>query len=108
MERNPEPVLGIISEVLLDERRRETVKAGGHRRVGGEEIPRSGDGQRDFEGLPGLFHETAGALQYSEGRVPFVQVTDFWFDAERAEQPPSANPEQQFLLEAQLRPAPIQ
>jgi hypothetical protein len=41
-------------------------------------------GQRDFEGLPGLFHETAGALQHGEGRMPFIQVTDFRLDAERA------------------------
>ena len=40
--------------------------------------------------------------------MPFVQVTDFRLDAERSEQPPSANPEKQFLLETQLRPAAIQ
>ena len=72
---------GIPAEVLLDEGRSETVKAGGHRRVGGEEVPRSRDGQRDFEGLPGLFHEAAGALQNGEGRMPFIQVTDFRLDA---------------------------
>ena len=51
VERDAELLLGITAEVLLDEGRSETVKAGGHRRVGGEEIPRSRDGQRDFEGL---------------------------------------------------------
>ena len=105
VECNAELLLGIPTEVLLDEGRSETVKAGGHRRVGGEEVPRSRDGQRDFEGLPGLFHEVAGAFQHGEGRMPFIQVTDLRLDAERAEQPPSADPEQQFLLEAQLRPA---
>ena len=103
-----ELLLGIATEVLLDEGRRKTVKAGGHRRVGGEEVACSRDGQGDFEGLPGLFHETAGAFQHGEGRMPFIQVADFRLDAERGEQPPSANPEEQFLLEAQLRPAAIQ
>ena len=84
VERDAELLLGITTEVLLDESRSETVKAGGHRRVGGEEVPRSRGGQRDFEGLPGLFHETAGALQHGEGRMPFIQVTDFRLDAERA------------------------
>ena len=86
----------------------ETIKAGGHCRVGGEEVSRSRDGQRDFEGLPGFFHETSGTLQHGEGRMSFIQVTDFRLDAQRAEQPPAANPEKQFLLEAQLRPAPVQ
>ena len=105
---NAEFLLGITTEVLLDESRSETVKAGGHCRVGGEEVPRSRDGQRDFERLRGLLHETAGALQHGKGRMPFVQVTDFRLDAECGEQPPAANPEKQFLLEAQLRPAAIQ
>ena len=46
-----ELLLGIAAEVLLDEGRCEAVKTGGHGRVGGEEVPRSRDGQRDFEGL---------------------------------------------------------
>ena len=82
---NAELLLGIATEVLLDEGRSETVKAGGHRRVGGEKVPRSSDGQRDFERLPGFFHETAGALQHGEGRMPFIQVTDFRLDAKRGE-----------------------
>jgi hypothetical protein len=32
--------------------------------------------------------------------MPFIQVTDFGLDAKRGEQPPSANPEEQFLFEA--------
>ena len=91
-----ELLLGIPTEVLLDESRSEAVKAGGHRRVGGEEVPRSRDGQRDFERLPGLFHESPGAFQNGERRMPFIQVADFRLDAERVEQPPSADPEQQF------------
>ena len=108
MERDAELLLGITTEVLLDEGRRETVEAGGHRGVGGEEVPRSCDRQRDFEGLPCLLHEAAGTFQDGKRRMPFVQVTDLRLDAKRAEQPPSADPKEQFLLEAQLRPAPVQ
>ena len=54
VERDAELLLGIAAEVLLDEGRSEAVEAGGHRRVGGEEVARPGDGQRDLEGLPGL------------------------------------------------------
>jgi hypothetical protein len=99
---------GITAEVLLDEGRSEPIKAGGHCRVGGEEVPRSRDGQRDIEGLRGLLHETAGALQHGKGRMTFVQMTDFRLDAECGEQPPAANPQNQFLLKAQLGPAAIQ
>src|SRR5579864_5078995 len=67
-------LLGITAEVSLDECRRETVEAGGHRRVRGKEIARPGDGQGDFEGLPCRLHETARALQHGEGRMPFIQM----------------------------------
>src|ERR1017187_1040931 len=80
-EGNAEFLLCITAEVLLDEGRSETVKAGSHGRVGGKEISRSRDGQRDFEGLLALLHETAGALQHGKGRVPLIQVTYFRFDA---------------------------
>ena len=97
----------IPAEVLLDQRRRETIEAGSHRRVRGEQIARTGDGQRDLEVVPGFLHETARTFQHRERRMPFVQVADFRLDAERREQPPSANPEQHFLFQAQLRPAAV-
>jgi hypothetical protein len=102
-----ELLLGITTEVLLDERRQN----GRSRRpqpCGGEEIPRSRDSKRDFEGLLGHSHEALCLFQHGEGRMPFVQMTNFRLDAKRTKQSPSANPEEQFLLEAQLRPASIQ
>jgi len=51
MERNAELLLGVSTEVLLDESRSEAVKTGGHRRVRGEEIADSSRGQCHFEGL---------------------------------------------------------
>ena len=74
----------------------------------GEEIARARDGQRHLEGLPGVLHETARALQHRKGGVAFVQVADLRLDAQRREQAPAADPEQQFLLQAQLRPAAVQ
>jgi len=64
-----------------------------YRRMGSEEIADSSCGQCHFEGLARLFHEAPGAIQHGEGRMPFIQVTDLWLDPERAQQPPSANPE---------------
>ena len=84
VECDAELLLGVATQVLLDEGRIEAVKAGGYCRVGGEEISRSRDGQCHFEGLPRLFHETPGAFQHGEGRMPFIQMTDFRLDAERA------------------------
>ncbi len=60
-----------------------------------------------FEGLTGLFHQAPGALQHCEGRVPFIRATDLRLDTERVERPPYADPGQPFLLDAQLRAAPI-
>ena len=108
LKGDAEFLLGMTAEVLFDECRRETIEAGGHCRVSGEEITRSCGRQCDFEGLPCLFHEVVGALQNGERRMAFIQMTDFRLDAQRTKQPPSADPEEQFLLEAQLRPAAIQ
>ena len=76
--------------------------------MGREEIAGSRGSQRHFERLPALFHEVAGALENRKCRMPFIQVTDLRFDPERAEQPPSADPEQEFLLETQFRAAAIE
>ena len=92
---------------MFDEGRSETVKAGGHRGVGGEEIAGSRNGQCDFERLPGRLHETARAFQHRERRMPLIQVADFRLDAERGEQPPSADAQDQLLHEAQIRPAAV-
>ena len=106
-KRYTELLLRITAEVLLDERRSETIKARSHRCVGGEKISRSGDGQSDLKRSPGFFHESSGAFQHREGRMPFIQVADFRLDAERCEQSPSADPEYHLLFQAQLRPAPV-
>jgi len=107
LECYAELMFRITTQVLLDESRSETIEAIGHGRVSGEEVPRSGGGECDFEGLRGLLHETAGAFQYGKGRMPFIEMTDLRLDAKRTQQSPSADPEKQFLLEAQLRTSPI-
>src|SRR5271157_3258266 len=108
MKRNAEFLRGISTEVLLDEGGSKEVKTGGHRRMRGEEIAGSSRGQGHFEGLAHLLHEATGAFQDGEGCVPFIQMTDLRLHPERAEQPPSADSKEHFLLEAQLRSAPIQ
>ena len=81
VQRNAEPLLGVLPEVLLDERGSEPVKTSGHRGVGGEKIARPGDRQCGFKGLACLFHEGAGPLQHRERRVPFIQVADLRLQA---------------------------
>lgn len=80
-----ELLFGIPAKILCDEGGRETVKTGGHCRVGSEEIARSCDRQCDCEGLPSLFHEVARTFQDGKRRVPFIHVTDLRLDPERAE-----------------------
>ena len=60
------------------------------------------------KGSPCLFHETAGALQHGEGRMPFVEMTDFRLNAKRSKQPPSANPEQHSCFRRNSGPASVQ
>src|SRR5579862_9414266 len=40
--------------------------------------------------------------------MPFIEMTDFRLDTKRTKQSPPTDPEEQFLLEAQFRPAAIQ
>ena len=108
VKRNAEPLFCVPAKVLLDQGRSEMVESRGHRRVGSEEVTRPSGRQSDLEGLPGILHEVAGAFQDGERRVPFIQVTDLGLDSQRTEQPPSADAEQQFLLEAQFRSTPIE
>ena len=108
VERDAKLGLGVPTEVLLDEGRSKTIEPGGHRRVRGEEVAGPRDGQRDLEGLTGLLHETPGAFQHGEGRMPFIQMAHVRPDAEFAEQTPSADPKDDFLHEPQLRPASVE
>src|SRR5665213_1122232 len=107
MEADAELFSGIMTEVLFDESRSETIKASGHGCMGGKKISRACGGQGHVKRLRVLLHETVGAFQYRKGRMTFVQVTNIRFDAECREQSPTANPQQHFLLEAQLRSATI-
>jgi len=107
MARDTELLLGVSAQILPARAGRETVESGRDRRVRSEEIPRAGDGERDFERLPVRLHEAAGAFQHGKGRMPFVQMTDFRLDAERLEQPPAADSQQHFLLQPQLGAATV-
>ena len=85
LDRDPELLLCVTTEVLLDEGGRETVEARGHGRVGREEVPGSRDGQGDFERLPALRHEGPSALENREARMPFVQMADLRVESQRGE-----------------------
>ena len=104
VEMDAEIVLGIAAEVLLDQSPREAIEAGGHCRVGGEQLPRLRNGQRHVKGLRCLQHETAGSLQHREGRMTLIEVTDFRLDAKFGKQPPTADSElAELALDVLLR-----
>ena len=84
VHRNAQFVLGVPAEILLDQGRRKAVKARGDGGVGGEEIAGARGRQRHVERLPGLFHETPGALQHGEGCMAFIEMADVRLDSERA------------------------
>jgi hypothetical protein len=56
---------------------------------------------------PVCLHETAGALEHGERRMPFVEMAHFRLNAERGKQPPPADPEKELLHQAQVRPATV-
>ena len=92
----------------MDQLRIETIEAGRHGRMCREQVPGTGHGQRDVERLPGITHETASTLQNRESRMTFVQMTHFRVDAKQVQQPPAADAQYQFLLQAGFRAAAIQ
>ena len=103
----PSFCLRVATEVLFDEGRGEAVKTGCYCRVSSEEIAGPCCSQCRLEGFARRFHEVACPLQHGERRVPLIQVTDLRLNSQCAKQPPSAYPEQYFLLEAQFGAAAI-
>src|ERR1035438_5378550 len=63
---------GIMTKVLFDERRRETIKARSHWRMGREKISCARGGECDFKWQRIFLHETAGAFQYGKRRMTFI------------------------------------
>ena len=86
---------------------RESVVARGHRCVRGEDVAGTRDGQCNVEGAACGLHERARTLQDGERRVALVEMADLRPDAERAQQTPPANAEDDLLFQTQLQPAAI-
>src|SRR5437016_7189534 len=101
-QRDAEAFLGVVPEEALDEGRREAVEARRDRGVRGEDVACAGGRQRGVEGTPAVLHETAGALQHGEGRVPFVEMADLGLEPERSQQPPAPDSQQKLLLPPEI------
>jgi hypothetical protein len=108
MQSYAELCFGISTEVLLDKSWSRTVKSCGHRCMCGKEITGPRRGHCYIERAPGLFHETPSAFQNGKRSMTLIQMTDLGTEPKRAEQLASADAQQQFLLEAQLRSTAIQ
>jgi hypothetical protein len=104
---NAESLLAITPEVLFNQRGSKAVKARGHCRVGGKQIPHPCCRQCNFEGLPSLLHEIAGTFKDGKRRMPFIEVTNVWMNSECSEKPPPSDSQHQFLFEAQFRASAI-
>src|SRR5690606_7669476 len=102
-----EIALGIIAEILLDERGRETVEARRHRRMRGEEIACARHYERHVEGNPRLPHQATRPLEHAERRVPFIEMADLGTKAELVEQAPPAYAEHHLLSQPQLLSAAV-
>src|SRR5712692_2858207 len=93
VDTKPQSVLGVPAEVVLDEGRREAIKASGYRGVGRKEIARPGDRQSNIKWVTGFLHETARSFQHSEGSMPLIQVTDLGVNSQQVQQPPPTDPQ---------------
>ena len=107
-QRDAQLLLGVRPKQALEEGRREAVEARRDRGVRGENIAGAGDRQRHVERTPRVLHEAPRALQYRERRVPLVEVTDLGLEPERSQQSPAPDPQQELLLQPQLRAAAVQ
>jgi hypothetical protein len=89
--------VGVGAQILRDPIRRETIKAGWHRRVRGKDVTRTSRRERNFERLPSLHHKSARASQHCERRVSFVKMTNFRAIPELVKQSPTTDTEQYLL-----------
>ena len=96
------------SEVLFDQIGIETIVAGGHWSVGGEDHFAGNPRHRLVEADAFLFHPLANRFEDGKSAVPFVEVKNSRRDAERFQSAQAAHAEQQFLMHAHPAVAPIQ
>ena len=96
------------SEVQPNQAGVEAVEARRHRRMGREQVSRAGRGERHVEWLTMVLHEPTGALEDGQCRVPLIEMAHLGIETECTQQPPPADAEQDFLLQAQLRATAVQ
>ena len=97
------------AQVLLDERRREPIVAGRHRRVGGEDdLRRDARGSPSWQSMPSALHALTHQLERGERTVPFVQMNDAGRDAQRVKGAHAADAEQQLLPDAHAAVAAVE
>src|SRR6185369_11524737 len=84
-------VVRVVAQVFRHQLGCKAIKSGWDSRVRSKEIARARCGERHFERLPGLFHESARAFEYGESGVSFVEVTDFRVVTKFTQQPPTTD-----------------
>ena len=92
----------IMSQVGANEPGIESVEAGTDGGVRCEYIPGSRDIHGKIEGLLVIFHIGPSAFKHRECCVTLVQVTDLRREAQSSQQTPSANAEDDLLLQTHL------
>src|SRR5215471_898136 len=75
---------GVKVEVLGNQVRWEAIETGRHGRVRSKKIASARHRKRNIEGLPGFLHPGPGPFKHREGRMPFVEMTDFGTKSELA------------------------
>ena len=100
--------LGVGAQVLADVVAVEGVVAGGHRRVGGEDVAGAGGGAGRVQVEAVVVHQAPDLLDGQEGRVSLVEVADVRRDAHRREGPQAAHAEQDLLAYAGVLVAAVE
>ena len=90
-------VLGVPSQVQIDQPGGKAVEPGGDRSVGREDIADPCDRQRNVEGLSLHLHETPRPFEHGERRVALVEMADLRLEAKRTQQAPAADAQDELL-----------
>jgi hypothetical protein len=96
-----------VAQIRANEPGIESVEAGTHGGMRGEYIPGSRDIHGKIEWLLVILHVGPGSFKHGECCVTFVQVTDLRRETQSSQQTPSANAEDDLLLQAHLCVATI-
>jgi hypothetical protein len=108
VERDAKFILRIVVKILPDELRVKAIESSGDRGMCRKDISSPRNGQSQIERLCMILHIAVRPFEHCKRCMAFIEMADFGLQTKRPQQAPSANPENDLLLQPHLRIAAIE